>query len=252
MCGRYASTRGPEDLTRLFEVTDWHPEEALAPSWNIAPTNDVWAVLERAPRTADDAGDAGAGPVRRQLRPLRWGLVPSWAKDVKIGARMINARVETVHEKPAFRRAFLKRRCLLPADGFYEWQQTETEGTGKPRKQPYFIHPEDDRVMALAGLYEYWRDPAVAHDDDPAAWLTTCTILTTEATDAAGRVHPRMPLALPPGHYDAWLDPDNRDPDELRALLTRPADGRLNVREVSTAVNNVRNNGPRLLDEPAH
>ncbi|SDE57079.1 SOS response-associated peptidase [Streptomyces griseoaurantiacus] len=247
MCGRYASTRSPEDLTRLFEVTDVRPEETLAPSWNVAPTDRVWAVLERAPRPG---GEEDPGPVRRQLRPLRWGLVPSWAKDVKIGARMINARVETVHEKPAFRRAFVRHRCLLPADGFYEWQQITPEGGGKPRKQPYFIHPEDDRVMALAGLYEYWRDPAVAHEDDPDAWLTTCTILTTEATDAASRVHPRMPLALTPEHYDAWLDPAHQDPEALRALLSQPAGGHLDAREVSTAVNNVRNNGPHLL-EPA-
>ncbi|WP_406307721.1 SOS response-associated peptidase [Streptomyces griseoaurantiacus] len=247
MCGRYASTRSPEDLTRLFEVTDVRPERTLAPSWNVAPTDRVWAVLERAPRPG---GEEDPRPVRRQLRPLRWGLVPSWAKDVKIGARMINARVETVHEKPAFRRAFVRHRCLLPADGFYEWQQITPEGGGKPRKQPYFIHPEDDRVMALAGLYEYWRDPAVAHEDDPAAWLTTCTILTTEATDAAGRVHPRMPLALTPEHYDAWLDPAHQDPEALRALLSQPAGGHLDAREVSTAVNNVRNNGPHLL-EPA-
>ncbi|MFJ8143123.1 SOS response-associated peptidase [Streptomyces sp. NPDC096013] len=243
MCGRYVSTRSPQDLVRLFQVTDWHAEEALAPNWNVAPTNDVWAVLERIPRGHDDGAPAG-----RQLRPLRWGLVPSWAKDVKVGARMINARVETVHEKPAYRRAFAKRRCLLPADGFYEWQQIKDQDTGKARKQPYFIHPEDDQLMALAGLYEYWRDPAVKQDDDPAAWLMTCTIITTEAADAAGRVHPRMPLALAEDHYDAWLDPANQDADEIRALLGRPADGHLDTRPVSTAVNSVRNNGQHLLD----
>ncbi|MEV8550774.1 SOS response-associated peptidase [Streptomyces glaucescens] len=243
MCGRYVATRSPQDLAQLFHVTEWTPTEALAPNWNVAPTDDVWAVLERTPR---DGGGA-ATPVR-ELRPLRWGLVPSWAKDPKTGARMINARVETVHEKPAFRRAFVTRRCLLPADGFYEWQPGKDPATGKVRKQPYFIHPEDEKVMALAGLYEYWRDPAVTRDDDPAAWLVTCTIITTEATDAAGRVHPRMPLALTEDHYEAWLDPAHRDPDELRALLGRPADGHLRARPVSTAVNNVRNNGPHLLD----
>ncbi|MEU6809942.1 SOS response-associated peptidase [Streptomyces sp. NPDC046831] len=243
MCGRYVSTRRPDDLVQHFGVSEWHPEEKLAPSWNVAPTDDVYAVLERTPRGGDDA------PARRQLRPVRWGLVPSWAKDVRIGSRLINARVETLHEKPAFRGAFARRRCLLPADGFYEWQQARTEGAGRTRKQPYFIHPEDDRVMALAGLYEYWRDPRVARDDDPAAWLITCTIVTTEATDAAGRVHPRMPLALSPDHYDAWLDPHHEDPAALRALLTQPADGHLDARPVSPAVNNVRNNGPQLLEE---
>ncbi|MGW2831768.1 SOS response-associated peptidase [Streptomyces sp. NPDC001286] len=247
MCGRYVSARSPQELAPLFHVPDVPVKETLAPSWNVAPTDDVWAVLERSPR---DRGSSDAA-VERQLRPLRWGLVPSWAKDVKIGARMINARVETVHEKPAFRRAFARRRCLLPADGFYEWQQAKDPDTGKARKQPYFIHPEDDQVMALAGLYEYWRDPEVQQDDDPGAWLMTCTIITTEATDAAGRVHPRMPLALTPEHYDAWLDPDHQDPDQLRDLLDQPAGGHLDARPVSIAVNNVRNNGPQLLDEPA-
>ncbi|MFI6360838.1 SOS response-associated peptidase [Streptomyces sp. NPDC050743] len=244
MCGRYVSTRSPKELARLFHVTDWNPEEALAPSWNVAPTDDAWAVLERTRRNSDTEP-----VVRRQLRPLRWGLVPSWATDTKIGQRMINARVESVHEKPAFRRAFVKRRCLLPADGFYEWQQIKDEKSGRARKQPYFIHPEDGQVLALAGLYEYWRNPEVKHDDDPAAWLMTCTIITTDATDAAGRIHPRMPLALSPDHYDAWLDPRRQDADQLRALLTPPAGGHLKARPVTTAVNDVRNNGAELLEE---
>ncbi|GGQ57543.1 SOS response-associated peptidase [Streptomyces flaveolus] len=243
MCGRYVSTRSPEDLARRFRITDRDLGDPLAPSWNVAPTDEVWAVLERAPREAS----AGASATR-QLRTLRWGLVPSWARDTKIGARLINARVETVHEKPAFRTAFARRRCLLPADGFYEWQRIEDPGTGKIRKQPYFIHSEDDRVMALAGLYEYWRDPDTGHDDDPSAWLMTCTIITTEATDAAGRVHPRMPLAVAEDHYDAWLDPARQDTGALRDLLEQPAGGRLDARPVSTAVNNVRNDGPQLVE----
>jgi putative SOS response-associated peptidase YedK len=244
MCGRYVSTRSPQDLTRIFDVVEWRPEETLDQNWNVAPTDEVYAVLERAGR-----GGGEDAPVRRELRTPRWGLVPSWAKDPKIGSRMINARVETVHEKPAFRRAFARRRCLLPADGFYEWQQLKDEATGKLRKQPYFIHPADGEVMALAGLYEFWRDPQVKDGDDPAAWLLTCTIITTEAIDAAGRVHSRMPLALTPDHYEAWLDPHHDDAAHLRALLTRPADGNLNARPVSTAVNNTRSNGPQLLDE---
>ncbi|OQR65594.1 DUF159 family protein [Streptomyces maremycinicus] len=250
MCGRYVSTRSPQELAPLLHVFDPPPKETLAPSWNIAPTDTVWAVLERSPRGSGGGNDSDSdAEVRRELRSLRWGLVPSWAKDVKIGSRMINARVETVHEKPAYRRAFARRRCILPADGFYEWEQIKDPGTGKTRKQPYFIHPEDDQVMALAGLYEYWRDPSVEHDDDPDAWLMTCTIITTEATDAAGRVHPRMPLALTPDHYDAWLDPAHQDPHDLRALLGRPAGGHLDARPVSAMVNNVRNDDPHLVDE---
>ena len=241
MCGRYASSRKPEDLVELFEVTRWNPAEALAPSWNVAPTNDVWAVLERADRETGELG--------RELRPLRWGLVPSWAKDPSVGARMINARVETVHEKPAYRRAFAKRRCLLPADGFYEWTAVAATEDRKAYKQPWYITPEDGTPMAMAGLYEWWRDKT-RDEDDPLAWWATCTIITTEATDAAGRVHPRMPLALAPADFEAWLDPSHQDPAELRALLIEPAAGHLGARQVSLAVNNVRNNGPHLLDPP--
>lgn len=241
MCGRFVSTRSPQDLASVFDVPRWDPDRALKPSWNVAPTDDVWSVLERVERET--------GEITRQLRPLRWGLVPSWAKSLKTGAKMINARVETVAEKPAYRRAFAKRRCLLPADGFYEWQTVAATQTAKAHKQPYFISPEDSQVMALAGLYEFWRDPAV-EDDAPGAWWTTCTIITTEATDAAGRVHPRMPLAIAPADWGAWLDPAHEDPGELRALLTAPAAGHLAARAVSTAVNDVRNNGPHLLTEP--
>lgn len=239
MCGRYASTRGPADLADLFDVTRRDPDEVLAPSWNVAPTDRVWAVLERA--------DRDSGAVERGLRTLRWGLVPSWAKSPAAGAKMINARAETVHEKPAYRRAFATRRCLLPADGFYEWEPVPATDGRKAFKQPYFISPDDASVMAMAGLYAFWRDPGVADAHDPAAWLATCTIITTEAVDAAGRVHPRMPLAIAPAHYGAWLDPGRQDPDELRALLGTPAGGHLNARAVSTAVNDVRHNGPELL-----
>ncbi|WP_037603487.1 SOS response-associated peptidase [Streptacidiphilus rugosus] len=241
MCGRYASSRKPEDLVELFQVDRWNPTEALAPSWNVAPTDDVWAVLERAGRETGELG--------RELRRLRWGLVPSWAKDLSGGARMINARMETVHEKPAYRKAFAKRRCLLPADGFYEWTAEPATAERKAYKQPWYIAPEDGTPMAMAGLYEWWRDRS-REEDDPLAWLATCTIITTEATDAAGRVHPRMPLAIAPEDFEAWLDPAHQDPGELRALLHEPAAGRLRVREVSLAVNSVRNNGPQLLDPP--
>ncbi len=189
--------------------------------------------------------------------PPQWFVMPKAtklrdAKEAQIGARMINARVETVHEKPAFRRAFLKRRCLLPADGFYEWVPGTDPATGKARKQPYFIHPEDEQVMALARLYEYWRDPAVTQDDDPAAWLMSCTIITTEATDAADHVHPRMPLALTEDHYDAWLDPTHHDADELRALLEQPAgrDGVAGPRE-SRALRPARRRTARLPRPPS-
>ena len=146
---------------------------------------------------------------------MRWGLVPFWAKDPSIGNRMINARMETVAEKPAYRQAFARRRCLLPADGFYEWYPTEERtASGKPKKQPFYIHPADGSVMAMAGLYEIWRDPTRA-DDDPERFRWTCTVLTTTAEDAVGRIHDRMPLLVEPERRAAWLDPTRTDSDDL-------------------------------------
>ena len=193
MCGRYASSRRPEDLIEEFEVVDSKVPEPLAPDYNVAPTKEVYAVVERPP--SKEAGDAGEPP-ERQLRTLTWGLVPSWAKDRKIGNRMINARMETVAEKPAYRRALASRRCLLPADGYFEWYPTdEKTKAGKPKKQPFFIHPKDGSTLAMAGLYEIWRDPA-KEEDDPTRFLWTCTVLTTSAEDSLGHIHDRMPLMV--------------------------------------------------------
>jgi putative SOS response-associated peptidase YedK len=254
------------------------------PDYNVAPTRKAPVVLERAPRpsadaagprasepddpqvgAADDDGDATADaavasaeevrdakddePVR-WLRLLTWGLVPSWAKDRKIGSRMINARAETLLEKPAYKRAALSRRCLVPADGWFEWQvsPTEKDAKGKPRKQPFFMRPlADDRPIAMAGVYELWRDPA-AHADDPSAWLATYAIITTEAEQALSGVHDRMPLVLPPDRWDDWLDPTLRDPDAVRALIAPPVAGRFAAIPVSGRVNAVANNGPELLE----
>ncbi|GAB2753012.1 SOS response-associated peptidase [Kitasatospora kifunensis] len=240
MCGRFVSTTGPQDLVSLFGVTRWDPAETLDPSWNVAPTDPVWAVLERL--------DRDTGELARQLRPLRWGLVPSWAKDPSVGARMINARSETVHEKPAFRKAFATRRCLLPADGYYEWVAIAAAEGKKAYKQPYYLTPADNSLMAMAALYEFWRDPT-RPDHDPLAWLTTTTVITTQARDDAGRVHDRMPLTIDQDDFATWLDPALTETAELRSLLRTPADGHLTVRPVSTAVNSVRNNGAQLLDE---
>ena len=187
MCGRYASSRRPEDLIEEIEVVDNRVPAPLAADYNVAPTKEVYAVVERPPRTSE-AGD-GADGSTRQLRVLRWGLVPSWAKDPSIGNRMINARMETVAEKPAYKRAFAKRRCLLPADGYFEWYPTsEQTASGKPRKQPFFIRPQDHGTLAMAGLYEIWRDPTKG-DDEPDRFRWTCTVLTTEAEDAVGSSH---------------------------------------------------------------
>lgn len=263
MCGRYAASRRPEDLAGLFEVEKWEPKETLAPDWNVAPTKDVYAILERPLKDAQDPR-----PVR-QMRTLKWGLVPSWAKSPEGGARMINARAETVHEKPAFRRPFLTRRCILPADGYYEWvtgaaeRELEVEGKKKrPRKQPYFVTPADGSVFAMAGLYEFWRDPTLP-DDHPQAWWVTCSVITTEAAKgplgvapadgprSLSDIHPRMPLMLTQDRWDAWLDPSRTQTEEVRALLEPPPGGLMRAYPVTTAVSNVRNNGPELLEELA-
>ena len=245
MCGRYASSRRPEDLIEEFEVVETRVPTALAPDYNVAPTKEVYAVVERPP--SKEAGAAGQ-PAERQLRVLRWGLVPSWAKDPSIGNRMINARMETVAEKPAYKKAFAVRRCLLPADGYFEWYPTsQRTKAGKPAKQPFFIRPQDGGILAMAGLYEIWRDPT-RDEDDPARFRWTCTVLTTEAEDAVGHIHDRMPLMVEPERRAAWLDPAVSSKDDLLGLLVPAAPGRLEAYPVSTLVSNVRNNGPELVE----
>lgn len=260
MCGRFAASRRPEDLVGLFDVRKWDPTEALDPNWNVAPTDGTYAVLERP--------DKETGEIVRQLRTLRWGLVPSWAKSPDVGVKMINARAETVHEKASFRRPFASRRCLLPADGYFEWvtgrdeRQLEEVGRKKrPRKQPYFVTPADGSVFAMAGLYEFWRDRTLP-EEHPRAWWVTCTVITTEAetepfADADERpggprslaeIHPRMPLWITPEHWDDWLDPARTEVEDLRGLLAPPRPGLLRAHPVRTEVSNVRNNGPELVE----
>src|SRR6478609_7672893 len=237
MCGRYASSRKPEDLVEEFEIRTSKVDEALAPDYNVAPTKPVYAVLERSPSPRDAEEP---DPPERQLRVLSWGLVPSWAKDPSIGNRMINARMETVAEKPAYKKAFAVRRCLLPADGYFEWYPTEElTKAGKPKKQPFFIRPKDGGVLAMAGLYEIWRDPTKAEDaEDRFRW--TCTVITTEAEDSVGHIHDRMPLMVERDRWSEWLDPRTGGDT---GLLVPAAPGMLEAYPVSTLVSNVRNNG---------
>ncbi|MCD4526550.1 SOS response-associated peptidase [Nocardioides sp. cx-173] len=240
MCGRYASSRKPEDLIEEFEVVESRVDKVLEPDYNVAPTKEVYAVVERPPSRESDE------PPQRQLRVLKWGLVPSWAKDPAIGSRMINARMETVAEKPAYKRAFAKRRCLLPADGYFEWYPTsQLTAKGKPRKQPFFIRPQDGGTLAMAGLYEIWRDPT-RDDDDPERFRWTCTVITTQAEDSLGHIHDRMPMMVEPDRWSSWLDP-TAPSDSLLDLLVPAAPGRLEAFPVSTLVSNVRNNGPELV-----
>jgi putative SOS response-associated peptidase YedK len=248
VCGRYVSTRSANDLVAefdaLFDMSAGAVE--LPPDQNVAPTKDVYAVVETAAPSRPGPGEAVPN---RELRIMRWGLVPSWAPDRSIASRLINARLETVAEKPAFRRAFAARRCLLPADGYFEWRAgsagTSRAGRRTTIKQPYLIRPKDGGVLAMAGLWERWRDRARPRDD-PAAWLETCTIITTVAEEALGHIHDRMPVFLPRDRWAAWLAPEAADLRRLEALLT-PEPGQLVAVPVSTAVNDVRNNGPHLL-----
>ncbi len=252
MCGRYASSASPDRLVEIFEIDeipDLLDARALVPRWNIAPSEPVAAVVER---THHDSGE-----VVRKLYAPRWGLVPSWSRDPASGPRMINARSETVAEKPAFRGAFAKRRCLIPADGYYEWHPLHRpDGTpvlrnGRPVKQPFWIHPlarpgEPD-LMVMAGIYEFWRDrsaPAEAAD----AWLTTCSIITTRATDSLGLIHDRMPMQIRRADWDAWLDPRLTDPLAAHDLLHAPASGEMTAHPVSTRVNSVAHDGPELIE----
>jgi len=237
--------------------------EELRPDYNVAPTKKIYAVMtRRSPGLAADGGGSatkgnGSGgdgetaakgedlaPVR-QLRTVRWGLVPSWAKDPSIGSRMINARAETVASKPAYRRAFTKRRCLIPADGYYEWYKPGEDA--KAAKQPYFIHRADGAPLAFAGLYEFWRDQAHP-EDHPDAWLVTATIITTSAPDELGVIHERMPMVIGHGQWAEWLDPDLQDAAQLAHLLAPAVSSGLITTPVSTKVNSVRNNGPELIE----
>lgn len=217
MCGRYASSRSAHDLLVHFEV-DEPPEQTLPASWNVAPTDPVYVVLERHDR--------------RRLQVVRWGLVPSWAEDPKVGARMINARRETLADKPAFRSAYQRRRCLVPADGYYEWQVADG------RKQPWFLSSRDGSPLAMAGLYEVWSPPSGER-------LWTATVITTEAADEHGAIHDRTPLLVPRQAWPRWLDPSVEDPGE--DLLVWGTAGTLDAWPVAAAVGNVRHDGPELV-----
>lgn len=230
MCGRYTSTTPPADLAAYFDV-----DEVVAPDlgarYNVAPTDEVYAVAR-----------SSTGPTR--LGAFRWGFVPFWAKDASVGGRMINARAETLLDKPAFRRAFERYRCIIPADGFYEWEPVQ----GHTRKQPWYIRRADGDVLAFAGLWSSWRPPSTGGTDDEP--LVSCTIVTTDANDAVRPIHDRMPVVLPPAAWADWLDPANDDLDQLVSLLVPAPPELFELRKVNAAVSNVRNDGPELLDPP--
>src|SRR5262245_1823827 len=221
MCGRYAFFSAADAVKLVFALDD---VPALEPRYNVAPTQDVPTVR---------AGEEGA----RAFAMLHWGLVPKWAKEKAIGNRMINARAETLGEKPSFRDAFRKRRCLVLADGWYEWQ------VGPGGKQPWFIRMKDARPFAFAGLWERWKDPATG------APLESCTIVTTEAAESIRKIHERMPVVLAETDQDRWLDTAFSDTDKLSELL-RPFDPKLlEAWKVGREVNAPKNQGPELIAE---
>lgn len=232
MCGRYAASRSPDDLAVEFDAVPADGQPALPADYNVAPTKDVYVVRHARERDAEGR-PTGAG--HREVRAVRWGLVPSWAKDPSVGNRMLNARVESLTEKPAFRTAARSRRCLVPADGWYEWAKR----LDAPAKQPYFITPEDGSVLAFAGLWEVW-----GQGEDR---LYTCTVVTAPATGALTEIHERMPLVLPPDRWAAWLDPAREDVAELAEPTPPEVVETLELRPIGTGVNNVKNNGPQLL-----
>jgi putative SOS response-associated peptidase YedK len=238
MCGRFASFTETQDLADQLAIAEIADDaRLLPPSWNVAPTDPVRIVVERAARDSAE--------VTRSMRVARWGLVPSWAKDPGVGARMINARSETLLDKPAFAKPFAARRCLVLADGYYEWRKLSLPATGSKKvpKQPYWIHPSGDGVAAFAGLYEFWRDPA-AGETDPDRWLVTTTVVTRPASERMAAIHDRMPLVLPPDAWDSWLDPSVGDASDLLGVDNAP----LTTRPVGDAVGSVRNDGPELIE----
>jgi putative SOS response-associated peptidase YedK len=223
MCGRYVVATPFRQLALEFRAS---AEAGFDPSYNLAPTDPVPVVWQR-------PEDEGA----RRLAVARWGLVPSWAKDPGAGVRAFNARVETAAEKPTFRSAFVRRRCVLPADGYYEWQKG-----GGGAKRPMFIHPADGGPLGFAGLYDRWTDA-----EGRSSW--SVTILTGPASGPLAAIHDRRPLTIAPELVEPWLDADLRDPGRIRSLLRVEEAAPWSAHPVGPEVGNVRNNGPRLVRE---
>jgi putative SOS response-associated peptidase YedK len=222
VCGRFISITTGADLADAFAADVVAAEQP--PRYNVAPTDEVWAVAE--------------SDGRRRVGRVRWGLVPPWAESPRVGARMINARAETLLDKDVFRRPLERRRCLVPADGFYEW--TSKPGGGK---QAWHLRPRHGGVLAFAGLWESWRPRGDGER------VVSATIVTTQANATVAPVHDRMPVCLPAGAWDEWLDPANDDLLELTSLLVAAPEDLLELRPVGPLVGNVNNDGPELLAE---
>lgn len=218
MCGRYTLSQTTEAIASAFQLNE---VPKLEPRYNIAPTQLVPVIRQSEQH-------------QRQLQILRWGLIPAWAKDASMGARLINARAESVNEKPSFRSAFRQRRCLVIADGFYEWQRQDS------KKQPFFIHLPDGKPFAFAGLWERWQSPE-------GETIESCTIITTEANELLRSIHDRMPVILAPKDYDVWLDPTLQEPEKLQQLLHPYPTEAMITDAVSTKVNSPKNDTPECI-----
>ena len=225
MCGRFTTTTPAADLARYFDVDEVLVEDP-PPRWNVAPTDTVLGIVER--------------DGRRTMGGFRWGLIPFWAKDASVGSRMINARAETVRTTSAYARPFERRRCLVPADGFYEWQARP----GGAAKQPFHLRRPKLEPLAIAAVWDSWR-PRKGSDDGR---IVSCALITTGANAVLEPIHDRMPVLLPHEAWDTWLDPDNDDVEALAGLLVPAPDDLLEAVPVSRAVGNVRNDGPELLE----
>ncbi len=225
MCGRYAANRDTGSLTEVFNIKKL-PEQILEPNYNISPTTNSYVVTQ-------DINE------ERILNVMSWGLIPAWAKDNSMMAKMINARFETVEEKPSFRSAFVKRRCIIPMDGYYEWFRPEDP---KEKKQPYFIKAKDKPLLAVAGIYETWKNPSKENEI-----LTTFSVITTDAKLGLETIHDRMPVIVPDKNWTAWLDPNFQNRDEIKRLIVMPPQGYFEYFKVGFEVNNARNNGPELM-----
>ena len=240
MCGRYVIAYDPQTLVAGFSLTRIQPFDRR---WNIAPQSAVPVVYE----TKDG---------ERVAELMRWGLLPHWAKDPALGAKLNNARSEGMADKPSFRQAVRRRRCILPASGFYEWQPI-TGADGKPAKQPHYISPVDAPFFAMAGLFEAWRPPVAAGaagDTDPAneadarEWVLTCCVITTAANALMAPLHDRMPVMLPPEHWAAWLDRGNTDPASLAPLMQGLPVGAMQAWPVARTVGRSSAEGPGLIE----
>ena len=222
MCGRFTLTAPYDVIYDYFAIEDQMPQSVFKPRYNIAPSQDI-AVVMKLP-----------DPPSRHLAMMHWGLIPHWARDKKIAYKMINAKVETLAEKPSYRTAYKKRRCLIPADGYYEWKQL------KDRKQPYYIQYHHHDLFAFAGLWEHWQ----GDQED----IYSCTIITTDADNKVGKIHNRMPLIMNPDYYEQWLDPENQDTASLKdCLVTDTSD--IEFYPVSTIVNSPKNEGQDLIQK---